>query len=96
MSIPDRSDYYLMQLTAEVIRPNLKKGSTIDSKKLKITFEPSYVRKEETKKDIAWRSHVSRMMWCGAVGMKAFTKNEQGEVIPLIDSTPRLKGPSKP
>lgn len=68
-NVPDRHDFYIMRLIAEV-NAILSKQRTIDANKFKLTFDRVIPSAEKLKKDIHAISKQAQDRWIGMLGIK--------------------------
>ena len=65
---PSRSDYYLMQIAAEIRRGNLERGQRVAVDDMKLTFKSSNEKQDTT--STGDRAALMKSMWMGRVGGK--------------------------
>jgi hypothetical protein len=70
---PDRIDYYLMQIAAEVRRGNVKKPNSVKMEKFHLKFTHQR-RRPKTQEEIDRITVASQARWMSAVGMTAVPK----------------------
>lgn len=65
---PSRSDYYLMQIAAEVRRPNVKNPRKVSSDHFRLRFSSRVVKKTVSKEEMKSKIAASKAAWIGVLG----------------------------